>query len=86
MCDFCSIGGVGAQFEPPRASRLGAERDIDLHQPIATRHQHLHLVARLVLIEPVVEAIGPDAHIVDRDDLVVHVEAGVERRGAAAHA
>src|SRR5438552_7204860 len=68
------VGHGRSNLEAPAFRRLHAERDRDSLQLLAPRNEERHLIAPLVLLEPVVESIGTDAEVVDRENLVVHVE------------
>src|SRR5207237_2655576 len=68
------IGRCGSDLEPPAFWRLDAERNRDSLQLLTPRDEERHLVVPLVLLEPVVESIGTDAEVVDRENLIVHVE------------
>jgi hypothetical protein len=75
----------GQRFKAERTAWFGCQGHVDLHQSIATRDQHRNLVARLVLIESRGKAISPHSHVINGENLVVHVEAGIDGRRAAPH-
>ena len=52
---------------------------------VASRDQQRHRAARGVLLEPSIQRVGADAEVVDGQDLVVDVDAGLVRRRAALH-
>src|SRR5215471_8243544 len=70
------VGRRRDRLEAPVLRRLGAERDVDALELFSTGDQHGHLVAGAVLVEPILETVGAHAEIVDRNDLIVHVEPG----------
>src|SRR5438132_7437850 len=70
------VGRGRTYVEPPPLGRLAGERHGDAHELLAACHQERDLVAGLVLLESILETIDTDAEIVDRQNLVVHVEAG----------
>src|SRR5215204_1246913 len=72
-------------FETPDSGRLGPENEVEGEETVAACHQHRDTIARRVLLEPLVELIGMDSHLIDRDNLIVYVQAGTERRGLALH-
>ena len=82
---FCS--SVAAGSTSSRQARPGSAPSVtsSVVKLVAARNQHRHLVAGLVLLEPRRQAIRAHAHVVDREDLVVHVQAGIEGGRAAAH-
>src|SRR5436190_19248128 len=69
------VGGGRQRLETPSFLRFGAERDRDAYELLAARDEERHLVARLVLLEAVLQAIRAHPEIVDRENLVVHVQA-----------
>src|SRR5437773_12260461 len=69
------VGGRRQRLEAPVLGRLDAERRRNALKLFAPRDEHRDVLARLVLLEPVVESIRAHAEVVDRQDLVVHIEA-----------
>ena len=84
-CTCCSGVAFGIELEPPGVVRLAAQHDVEAREPLAARDQQRDLLARPVLFEPAGELFGANAELVDRDDLVVDVDAGVVGRRAAPH-
>src|SRR5436190_7240538 len=74
------VGRQGTGFEPPSFRRLGAERHRNANELLAPRDEERHLVAALVLLEPVLQPVRAHAEVVDRKNLVFHVEARNVRR------
>ena len=75
--------GPGLEAPGPWAAR--PENDVQGEQTVAACHEQRDAIAGRVLFEPLIETIGAHAHLIDRDDLIVHVEAGSERRRLAPH-
>ena len=72
-------------FKPPVARRLDAEFELEPHQLVPTRDEQCHRITRCVLIEPRIELVGTHAEVIDRKNLIIHVQAGGVRRGLAAN-
>src|SRR6185503_11175006 len=72
-------------LEAPGSGRLGSENDVEGEETVAACHQQRDAIARRVLLEPLIETVGTYAHLIDRDNLIIHVESGTERRRVALH-
>src|SRR5882672_10502940 len=70
------VGRTRIDFESPALRRVGPEGHGDTLELLAARNQECHFVAGPVLLEPVLEPIGAYAEVINRQDLVVDVEAG----------
>ena len=80
---FLLFGGVGDRLRAARRAGLGAERDVEPRQAIAAANEKRDLVAGPVLLEPRRQPVRAHAHVVDRKNLVVDVQAGGDTPGVS---
>src|SRR5687767_3883511 len=82
---FLRLRGARVDLEPPLARGLRREREVETQELLAPRDEQRHLVTRLVLVEAVVPTVRSHPELVDPENLVVDVDAGLERRAVAAN-
>src|SRR5690349_20702624 len=75
LTPLCFVG-AGSELEFPVPRLFGAERHGNTFELFTPRDENGHLVTLPVLLEPVLETVRAHAEVVDREDLVVYVEAG----------
>src|SRR6185369_10788020 len=76
------VGGARGRLDLEFLDGLFAERDLDLAQLVAAEDGEAHLVADAARVEPILARRGVDAEAVEREQLIVGVEARRDRRTA----
>ena len=82
-CRWTPSGGPG--LEAPGSGRLGSEDDVEGEETVTACHKQRDAIAWGVLLEALIETVGTHAYLINRDNLIIHVEAGTERRRVALH-